>query len=385
MEQMMRILIVGAGIAGLTLTALLNKRGINPRVIEKAAHFSKIGYMLGIYPFGSNILHGLNCYDTFLKESAPVREYEAYALSGKLLKSLSLAALSQGYGQYQTISRYQLLDILTNACNSEVEFDTTITSLTQTPNEVEVTFNDGSQATFDLIIGADGIHSSVREMILTSGEVNTYDTGWGGWVWWSECNDYPKELIREYWGTGSFFGIYPVQGKLGLIAALPRREAHVALDTLSPKEFILNTFLDLSKQHQAFFEAIPSDKEKLFFWPLYDKQAARWNNGRVLLLGDSACAFLPTAGVGASMAMGSAAVLNDILSRTDATTLPKAIEFFVKRRKKRVELAQADSRRLAKLMFVSSNAASCLRNISLQYMSAKSVIKSIMKDFDSPL
>ncbi len=105
----------------------------------------------------------------------------------------------------------------------------------------------------------------------------------------------------------------------------------------------------------------------------------------MVLLGDAASAFLPTAGIGASMALESAAALNDVLSRTGVEFIPQALQLFEKRSKALVEGAQNDSRRLAKMMFVSSAWASWMRNYFTKKMSVTSLIKSIIKGFDIPI
>ncbi|ASQ46040.1 FAD-dependent oxidoreductase [Legionella clemsonensis] len=106
---------------------------------------------------------------------------------------------------------------------------------------------------------------------------------------------------------------------------------------------------------------------------------------RVVLLGDAAAGFLPTAGIGASMAMESAAVLAEELSRTDRTYLHWALSLYQKRRQKRVEKAQNDSRQLAKYMFVKSEVWAKLRNKLLKYYSIKNMAKGIDKSFQEPI
>ena len=114
-------------------------------------------------------------------------------------------------------------------------------------------------------------------------------------------------------------------------------------------------------------------------------EVADWVHGRVVLLGDAAAGFLPTAGVGASMAMESAAVLADELSRTDRRFLEHALSLYVKRRKRRVEGIQDDSRKLARLMFVQSAPVTAIRNYVSRYMTLEMALASITKAFDEPI
>ncbi|WP_133127284.1 FAD-dependent oxidoreductase [Legionella nagasakiensis] len=383
----MRVLIVGAGIAGLSLAALLKQRGLEPTVIEKSASFGAVGYMLGLYPTGANVLRAMNCYDQYLETSVPGKVYEAYTSENKLLKQFSFAPMVEQYGPYQLITRYELLDILHQACGDlNIHFNTEVSSLIQKEQEVEIQFNDQTRSSFDFVVGADGLHSQIRSLILSSNEYQYFNTGWGGWVWWSQEKTLPEHTIQEFWGQGTFLGAYPVKGKVGLIAAIDSPSAEKALEGgKSRKAFISQKFARVFQQHPDFLNDLAPDQEPVFFWALNDQRATTWHKGRVVLVGDSAAAFLPTAGVGASMALESAAVLNDILSRTSIEFIPHALNLFEKRRKARVEGAQNDSRKLAKMMFVSSSWSAWMRNYFTKMMSIQSLMKSIMKGFDEPI
>lgn len=382
----MRILIAGAGIAGLTLAALLKQRGLHPTVVEKATSLGNVGYMLGLYPVGANVLRQLNRYDQYLATSVPGRLYEAYSDDAKLLKKFSFTPIVEQYGAYQLITRYELLDIIRQAGGHlDIRFNTQVQALQQTENDVIVEFSDQSQGTYDLVVGADGLHSHVRSLILSPNEYQYFNTGWGGWVWWCDVNCLPNNTIQEFWGNGTFLGAYPVKEKIGVVAAVNSPSAEEALQGKSRKSVIEQKFANLIQHRPEFFTDLPADDQPVFFWPLNDQRAKIWHKGRVVLLGDAAAAFLPTAGVGASMALESAAVLNDILSRTGVEFVPQALRLFEKRRKSRVETAQNDSRRLAKLMFVNSSMGVWVRNYFTKVMSAESVIKGIIKGFDEPI
>jgi 2-polyprenyl-6-methoxyphenol hydroxylase-like FAD-dependent oxidoreductase len=106
-------------------------------------------------------------------------------------------------------------------------------------------------------------------------------------------------------------------------------------DHAGRRERILHHFAALEGKAGAILHSLPGDEEELFFWKLADQRAPSWVKGRVVLLGDAAGAFLPTAGIGASMAMESAAVLADELSRTDVAHLDHSLAFYETRRRKR--------------------------------------------------
>ncbi|KTC65308.1 oxidoreductase (plasmid) [Legionella adelaidensis] len=381
----MKILIVGAGIAGLCLGALLKKRGLEPIIIEKASSLGDVGYMLGLYPIGANVLRALNCYDEYIAHSVPGETYEAYTTSGTLLKQFSFEKIVEQYGPYQLISRADLLKVIAESTDLAIRFNTEVLSLEQSLDQVNVTFSDKTDDTFDLVVGADGIHSHTRSLVLAESDYSYFKTGWGGWVWWGNENIVPSNTIREFWGNGTFLGIYPVKGKVGVIAAVDSGSPDQALKGASRKEYILQKFSPINQQHPEYFQDLPSDTERVFFWSLADQKASVWFKERILFIGDAATAFLPTAGVGASMALESAAVLDDILSRTGKEYIPLALRMFEKRRRKRVEATQKDSRKLAKLMFVNKKWQVMMRDSFTKYMSVESLIKSIIKGFDEPI
>ncbi|KTD61103.1 FAD-dependent oxidoreductase [Legionella spiritensis] len=382
----MRILIVGAGVAGLSLAALLKQRGISPVVIEKAESLGRVGYMLGLYPTGANVLRALQCYDHYLKVSSPGKLYEAYTDNADLLKQFSFAPLVKRYGAYQLLTRYELLDIIHNVCGDlDIRFNTRVNSLKQTEQDVFIEFSDKTQETYDLVVGADGLHSQIRTMILGDHEYRYFHTGWGGWVWWANEDSLPDNTIQEFWGSGTFWGGYPIKGKVGMIAAVDAPTDELALQGCGRKAFIEKKFASLLRHRPEFLKDLPTDDQAVFYWPLSDQRTKTWHKGRVVLLGDSAAAFLPTAGVGASMALESAAVLNDVLSRTGVEFIPQALHLFEKRRRPRVEAAQSDSRGLAKMMFINSPLKARIRNYLTKIMSVESLLKSIMKGFDDPV
>jgi 2-polyprenyl-6-methoxyphenol hydroxylase-like FAD-dependent oxidoreductase len=120
-------------------------------------------------------------------------------------------------------------------------------------------------------------------------------------------------------------------------------------------------------------------------WPMRDVRSRRWVDGRVVLCGDAAVGFLPTAGVGASNAMRAAAALADELTRANATTVPLALELYEKRCRSVIERNQTDSRRLARLMFLRRRSLTWARDrIAARYPAEKAlahIIESVHQPF----
>jgi 2-polyprenyl-6-methoxyphenol hydroxylase-like FAD-dependent oxidoreductase len=379
----MRSLIVGAGIAGLALAGLLARQGQSPVVIDRRPEGAGLGYGLALWPHGSRVFHALGIHDAFVAASEPMRTYVARDGLGSPLNSSPLPHSIADYGHLGIIPRADLLGLLRAAHDGlEVRDGVSIDNLTQTQGQVEVEFDDGTRDTFDLVVGADGIHSRVRELLL--GPIPDRDTGWGCYVWWAHPQLAATGETTERWGAGSFLGTYPCRDRLCVIAAAPTEALRP--DPPAGRAERLAALLTPSGVPVADLLAdLPGDDQPLYLWPLSDVRAPEWVLGRVALVGDAAAAFLPTAGIGASMALESAAVLADELSRTDSTYLPNALELYQRRRRHRVESAQTQSRRLARLMFLDSPRLATLRNRALRFASMERMVGPLIKDLHNPI
>ena len=378
----MRILIVGAGIGGSTLAALLEGRGHAVDLIERSAESSNSGYALSVWPLGSRILIGLGLIDGFRAMANPLVTYHLRNGAGHDITTYELSEKIAVHGDAGTLSRKDLLALLQSKFHqTHLRMSTHVQALEQTDHDVTVTFNDQSQATYDLVVGADGIHSSIRQMI--AGEVKPHETGWGGWVWWAPSDVVPVTEVTEYWGAGRFLGLYPCREQLCVFAGGPLE--HDFKHTHPSAQDIRNHFAAIVPTLPAVFDALPADASKIFFWKLDDVRSPIWSKGRVVLLGDAATAFLPTAGVGASNAMESAAVLADELLRVEARTVPRALRLFEKRHRQRVQTAQQESRNLAKVMFVGSSPLAWARDELMKHYPVDNFVSGIMKSLDEPM
>ncbi len=373
----MRVLIVGAGIAGLTLAALLRQRGLVPDIVERAPSRDQAGHVLGLYPLGSRVLHGLGAWRSFAAMSEPTLAYAIAGRGGKIIRRFEFASLGEDVGALRMLARSDLLRLLDRAAQSErLRLGVTVEEIAEAGERVRVTTSDGAQSDYDLVVGADGIHSQVREFV--SPRVERTDTHWDCRTWWAPHDARLAGTATEFWGAGRLMGLYSTHMKLGAVACAPRRTlANAAEGRRLGKLF--------ARFGDAAHAAMAAAGEDMFVWPLVDARAETWRRGRVVLLGDAACAFLPTAGIGASMAMESASVLAEELARCDAAEVPRALAFFEARRRKRVEAAQDASRKLARIMFVKSRPLAWARNRAVGLMRTETLAAEIAKMFQEPI
>ena len=216
----MRVLIVGAGIGGLTLAALLRRWDIEPDVIDRAPSFDHAGYMLVLYPLGSRILHGLGAFGAFVAASEPMDYYAVANGKGEVINRYDLGVISERFGPIRQLSRGELLGVLAASAGLPPgRMGVGIAAIEQHGGEVLARTSDGEARRYDLVVGADGIHSTVRRLVF--GESAIFDTGWGGWVWWAGHALASHDTVTEYWGAGRFLGVYPTKQRIGIVACGP--------------------------------------------------------------------------------------------------------------------------------------------------------------------
>ncbi len=379
----MRVLIVGGGIAGLTLAARLQQQRRNPVVIERAPAYTDVGYGIGLYPLGSCVLHGLGVYDDFLARGLELRRYELADQTGRILQQLDLRELTANLGPMVMTRRTDLVAVLRTACRDvPIRMGVTLQDIAPEANTVRVTFSDGTDGQFDLVVACDGIHSPLRGRLFP--EPARFDTKWTIWTWWGRADLVPHDTFREYWGRGCFFGSYPVPGRCMFVAGLPTHRVGSSQASQETVRARLGVALACLTDRVPEVRLALEEAETLFPWPMFDIRAREWTLGRVALCGDSGVAFLPTAGVGASNALRSAAALADELSKADAAHVPHALEMWVKRCRRYIEGNQSDSRAAARYMFVESHALGWLRDQLVQHYPARRLLRQIIESMRQP-
>ncbi|HEX6536490.1 MAG TPA: FAD-dependent monooxygenase [Gemmatimonadaceae bacterium] len=380
-----RILIVGGGIAGLTLAALLRQRGECPEIVERTRDYGGVGYAIALWPAGSDILKGLGLYGALEAVAMRGERYEIHDEHAALLNRSSFAAVERRFGPAHLVERSRFIDVLREGTEGvRLRMGTSVEALRDVGREVHVTFTDGTSGRYDLVVGADGLRSRVRELVF--GAVRPRYLGMTGWAFWLPEPAYaivPPGMIREFWGAGRFGGLYPVPGRVCAFVAATAREG-----TPDPVAHRVARLRELFAEFRGAaaepFAHLPSAGE-IWHDDFLDLRMPSWHRGRVVLIGDAAHAILPTAGIGASMAMESAAVLADELSRTDAGYVERALERYAARRKPRVDRVQRESRLLGKLVALSSPPLVTLRDAGVRRLRETTIAKGFARVLAGPI
>lgn len=376
-----RVLVIGAGIAGTALAQLLRRQGLHPVLLERAGPDADRGYMLNLLPLADPVLDRLDVAAAYRGHSLAVPRYLIRGRHGLPLREYSLSRVFGRHGEYRGISRDDLLGVLASG-ECPITYGATVIGLQQEADRVRATIRDQRHATpvdadFDLVVAADGMHSDTRSLILRAEQVSQFDTGVGGWFGWLDHTADPVRF-EELWGAGFFVGTYPVPGKTGVFVG--GRRADMAA---GPPPFIAGIrerLTTLPAQLDDALHTVADDSG--YLWSLEDRRAATWSVGRVVLLGDAAIGFLPTAGIGAAMAIESAGLLAAGLTGRPPDEIPERLRAFERAQRPRSQDAQRNSRQLAKLMFQRRPTVAALRDLSTRLIPARSAMRPIRRLLD---
>lgn len=179
----MRIAINGAGIAGPTLAHWLLRAGHEPMLIEKAPMFRSGGYMVDFWGVGYAIAERMGILSKILDTGYSVEEVRLVDDRGRKSGGFSTAVMQQmTRNRFTSLPRGDLASAIYETIDDRVEtsFDNTITSIEQHGSAVRATFEHGASREFDLIVGADGLHSKVRELVF--GPENEFEKSLGYYV-----------------------------------------------------------------------------------------------------------------------------------------------------------------------------------------------------------
>jgi 2-polyprenyl-6-methoxyphenol hydroxylase-like FAD-dependent oxidoreductase len=332
------VLVVGGGIAGLTTAAALHRRGFATELVERQPTWRALGAGFLVQANGMRALLSLGLAADVEKAGSVVRRWQFCDEQGDVLSDTDLETLWSGAGPCVGIERPELQRaLLPGVAKLRCRLGISVTSLAQDDRRVSVGFSDGSHSDYDLVVGADGIKSTVRALILTS----VAPTDLGAMNWRSIAPIRPAGLtaLQMHLGDGCMFGLVPVgAGRTYAFAYVIQPRFH------DPEEGRLvrlrRRFATFGGCVQEYLGALERD-DQIICSAMEWMALGTWHKGRVVLVGDAAHASSPMMGQGGCMAMEDACVLAEDLRA--AATLEDGLARYVDRRKPRVEWVQRQS------------------------------------------
>lgn len=377
-----RAIVVGGGIGGLSAAIALDQMGVEVTVYEQAGEVGEVGAGLTLWPNAIKALRKLGLGKQVVKTGAKIFRGEICTPGGKVLSGMDSGELEFRFGApVVAIHRADLHQILLSALPpGAIRLGMTCTGFQQDDKSVTVHFANGQCEQADLLIGADGIHSRVRQQLFP--EVVLRYSGyiaWRGVV--TAADENLRGISREYWGRGKRFGIVPLGNRRiywYATANLPPGQ------TPSPgqrKEALLGHF---SRWHSpsksmalaALITATPA--EAILYNDIYDfPPLSQWRRGRVVLLGDAAHATTPNLGQGACMAIESSVTLARCLA--DGKDLRNSLCQYETERMPRTAWITRRSYRIGRLGQLENPLACLLRNVVVWLTPERVMKKSLEK------
>lgn len=376
----MKILVVGGGVAGLGLAGFLGDRA-DITLVDHAPRWGDIGYSVFLWGNGRAMLRRLGLEGQVLDKSYEL-PWDIFEDShGNALKKLYLRAFKSS-GSPIIVARRDLHQTLVDnlAESVRVRMGATIRSIHQNKHSETVTFSDGSRETFDLVVGADGTHSVVRDLRFGRGYLKKY--GWSAYLFWApEGSKIPKGTI-ELADAGRVYVMYPLRERATVMLAIADRYDTPDIPALR-RQKLRDIFSDFDPSVSRIIDAIP-DPAHIFYDRFQKVRMRKWYKNRVVLLGDAQHATSPVLGMGTSMALEDAYVLSDeLLKVNDRSEIPTALRRFAKRRSIRVRKYQRTAGVLERGIMVKQPLVSRMRDFLMPMLSEKLFVRpmeSIVKD-----
>ena len=342
-----RILVVGAGIGGLSAGLALINRGFAVDIFEQARELKDVGAGIQISPNGTRTLRALGVLDDLMPLAcAPAGKEVRLWNTGQTWKLFDLGTIAiERYGApYVTVYRPDLLSVLAagvrRANPDAIHLNTRCVAAKQNGSAVKVELDDGREIHGDVLVGADGVHSTIRQMLF--GEDKPKFTGIMAWrtvVPMERLPAHMRRMVGTNWvGPGKHVVNYPVRcGTLmNFVGAVDRDDWQVESWTVqgSPEECTR----DFTGWHADIHHAI-RNAPALNKWALLARDPMdRWSAGHVTLLGDACHAMLPFLAQGAVMAIEDGYVLARCLEKY-RDDIPTALTRYEDARRERTRRA----------------------------------------------
>jgi salicylate hydroxylase len=304
-----RIAVVGAGVAGLAIATMLRRHGVCCDLYEQTSALEPVGAGIQLGPNGVRVLRDLGVGPALAERGVAARSIEVRRWDdGDLLASVPHGeACEAAYGApYYLIHRADLQRALLSGLPDGVGLGRRVTGVAEHPDHAELRLADGSHATADAVIGADGVHSVVRDAVVRDESRFSGCAVYRGLV--------PAELVPSFaedprvlfWlGPDRHITYYPIAAQ---------RTVHVSavFATAEPgnrpadREELMEAFAGWHEEVRRIVAA-PSSVTR---WGLWDRDfPERYRTGRLALVGDAAHPMLPYLSQGASQALEDAATL----------------------------------------------------------------------------
>jgi 2-polyprenyl-6-methoxyphenol hydroxylase-like FAD-dependent oxidoreductase len=360
-----KILISGAGIAGCCLGWWLERYDYDVTLVEQAAEPRRGGYVIDFWGLGFEVAERMGLLETLRRQDLDIEEFQVVDGGGR-----RVAGIDQGALRELTGGRLMSLPRSAVASALYVRFGESITALTERADGVDVTFRSGAPGTYDLVIGADGLHSAVRR--LAFGDGAQFEQFLGYEVAAFSAPGYPHrnphtyvtygEPGRQIWritmqdGTTVFL----------LVFAATDRDAIATHDPAAQKAVLAKRYAGSGWETAEMLQALEAATD-LYLDRVSQIVMPRWSKGRVALIGDACACPSLLAGEGSAMAMAEAYSLAGELDAAGGDHV-RAFEAYERQLRPYVERKQKGARGFASSFVPRTALGLWGRNVAIEAM-----------------
>src|SRR5271166_1867080 len=348
-----RIVIVGAGIGGLTLALALRQRGIPAQIFEQAYELTEIGAAVGLSANGIRELRRLGLFDALVAVSTePTELIYRDGRTGERIASHPVRIGAAGRNRFGApflgVHRSELQRILSGALGSQnLDLGRRLVDVDDRGDRIVLTFADGGNTEADLVIAADGVRSTVRRYVAGSdGLLYSRTSGFRGIVPSSRLSSLPDPQALQFWmGPQAHLLHYAIGPRGDHVNFLAVVEGPPTWS--NPEKGLVQTTSEEALSffegwHPAVTETVGAVRHDVRWGLFVTPPLRRWRRGRVVLLGDAAHAMLPHHGQGANTTIEDAITLAELICANGAD-LDFALDQYESLRKARTRKIQRAS------------------------------------------
>jgi 2-polyprenyl-6-methoxyphenol hydroxylase-like FAD-dependent oxidoreductase len=322
-----KILISGAGIAGPCLAYWLLRRGFEPVLVERAPAPRSGGYIIDFWGLGFDVAEKMGLVPALRHRGYAIDEFRIVDENGRTAGEFSAHAVQTVIGnRYVSILRSDLAKLLYNALGGQVQtlFDDTVTAVEQDEKSVRVAFHHAPTERFDLVIGAGGLHSPVRNLVF--GPDGWYEKYLGYYVASFSVEGYPRRDPHAYLSfaaPGRQVSRYSLRGDRTVFFFVFAKDTRLPVSphhAQAQKEVLREVFGKDKWECPAILEML-DDADDFYFDAVSQIHMHTWVKNRVALIGDACFAPSLLAGQGSALAMAAGYILAGELEKADGDYL----------------------------------------------------------------
>ena len=349
-QRKLSIAVIGAGMGGLAVAATLRQVGFEVQVYEQAGRFARIGAGIQMMPNSMKVLRGIGIEDRLRQTSfAPKSHLNRVWDTGEVTRELPMPEDLYG-APYLCMHRAELHSALLSAVPADiVHLGKRLAGLDQKNGQVTLRFEDGTRATADAVVGADGVHSTVRGIIVgPDAPIHNGRIAYRAVFPAALMNG--RDIIgpsrTKWWGTDRHIVIYyttKAKSEIYFVTSVPEPAEWLTKESWSAKGEVR----ELRAAYEGFHDDVTSmlaacpDCHK---WAILEREPLpRWSEGRVVLLGDACHPMTPYMAQGAATSIEDAAVLARCVRDVAGDDIEYAFRRYEAHRKPRTSLIQAIS------------------------------------------